>query len=391
MSVSGLHPPHRYDATFRLKVPFFLWLAMLYGLVQPVFMIPQVRQAVGAWGGMLDDWRLPVAFAPVLLVVVAAGYRVPETGRLMRGVWRRGRELMLAAYGLGAAIFVAIDWSVLSRSDHTLFPHAVAILAIDGAVLGYLLRSRLLRDLFADFPESADREITKIRPAAASGAVAPGAVIHAELVAGSVVLAATAPPGQTPSQGMLVAAERITANRLAEAEQTYRQILAEWPNFSPAWHELGLLAVSLGKMPEAAALVHQAVAFDAANALYQRNLCEIYRRLGRLTEALRAGQSATRLAPADADAHYNLALAQADARRPQEAIASYRTAVRLNPAHVQAWNNIGVLLRQLGNDQAARLAYTEALRLQPGHLEARRNLEGMDVRQPVSMAADEKS
>jgi tetratricopeptide (TPR) repeat protein len=391
MPVPGLHLPHRYDATLRLKVPFFLWLAMLYGLVQPAFLFPQVRQAVGVWSGLFGDWRLVAAYAPVLLVLVAAGYRVPETGHLMRGVWRHGRELMLAAYGLGAAIFAVIDWSVLSRSDHILFPLAAAILLLNGAVLGYLVRSRLLRDLFADFPEAADREVAKVAPATASGAVAPGAVIHAELVAGSAGLVTTTPDGQTPAQAMLVAAERVVANRLAEAEHTYRQILAEWPNFSPAWHELGLLAVSLGKMPEAAALVRQAVAFDAANALYQRNLCEIYRRLGRLQEALRAGQNAARLAPADADAHYNLALAQADARRPQEAIASYRTAVHLNPAHVQAWNNIGVLLRQLGNDQAARLAYIEALRLQPGHAEARRNLERMDARQPASMAGGEKS
>jgi tetratricopeptide (TPR) repeat protein len=379
MSQPQLYAPWHYDRFYRLKVPFLLWLAMLYGLAPAAFLIPQARSAADLWGELLGDWRMVPACLPILLVMVAAGYRVPETGRWMRSAWRYGRQLMLAGYLGSAAVFVVLHRQVLASVDHLLFPVALSILLLDAAAIAYLFGSHLLRDLFADFPEAGDREIARVAPVAAAHAAAPGALIHAELVAGAAALEAAAPPGQGPAQAMRVAARQILENRLAEGERSYRQLLAEWPNFSPAWHELGLLAVRLDKMPEAAALVRQAAAFDSGNALYQRNLCEIYRRLGRLPEALRAGQNATRLAPADADAHYNLALARADARRPQEALASYRQAVHLNPAHVQAWNNIGVLLRQLGNDQAARFAYAEALRLQPGHAEARRNLEAMDA------------
>jgi tetratricopeptide (TPR) repeat protein len=260
---------------------------------------------------------------------------------------------------------------LLGSPEDVAFPWALATLGVDVVIIFYLMQSRLVRDVFADFPEDADSVVSKVLPNAGEVKVDVQAdQLQSEVIAGSRALVIGPLAVQNAEQAMAVAAAYVVKNSLGEAEQTYRQLLETWPEFAPAWHALGLLAVQTNNLKQAAVLVRQAAALDGGNALYQRNMGEIFRRLGRLAEAIHAGKEATRLQPDDADAHFNLALALADARRNKEAIASYRATVHLNVAHGQAWNNIGMLLRQQGSHVVAKYAFEQALIINPDHAEA---------------------
>lgn len=158
------------------------------------------------------------------------------------------------------------------------------------------------------------------------------------------------------------------------AEAIYRHLLAMEPGFHPAWHALGLLALNAGRLPLAAEFVARAVALNGQIGMYQRNLGEMLRRLGRLDEAIAAGQTATKLIANDLDAHYNLGLALADAKRHGEAVTSYRRALALNAGHGLSWNNLGSALEALGDLAGAEEAYATAVHLNPRHAEAQNNL-----------------
>ncbi len=98
-----------------------------------------------------------------------------------------------------------------------------------------------------------------------------------------------------------------------------------------ALHEAGMAAAREGRMEEAARLMERSVAVGPALPFYFRNLCEVYRLLGRPDEALAAGLKATAADPADALAHANLSVLRYERLEPAEAIASARRAIALAP------------------------------------------------------------
>ena len=327
----ALHEPHRYDASFRLKLSPMLWLCLLYGMRHA--MITLLGMMPPFWLGLLGRWgklqATPWLLATDVLVfgvLLLAGHRVPATGPLLRACWHRGRLWLLLAFGLDLLLFAALNGRILLAPDDHDFARALSIVLIDVGVLAFLLRSTLVRDIFADFPEAGDRDWTRVRP-----------------------------------QG----------KRLSDPASSTRADDAE------TLHRLGLAAWQAGRAGDAVTLIRKAIAQAPQHALYQRNVGEMCRRLGRHAEAVFFAESAVRLAPDDADAHYNLALSLADHKRLPAAIASCRQALRLNPNHVPAWNNLGVLLRRQGQDEAARQAFETALGLAPSHAEARQNLDAM--------------
>ncbi|WP_157817902.1 tetratricopeptide repeat-containing sulfotransferase family protein [Candidatus Thiodictyon syntrophicum] len=175
--------------------------------------------------------------------------------------------------------------------------------------------------------------------------------------------------------GLLRQADQLrNTGRLREAETLCRRLLQAEPGLAPAWECLALIAHGAGQAAQAAELMAKAAAAAPQVASYRRNLCELFRRLGRLDEALAAGREAVRLAPADAVAHYNLGIALDDHGDLAEARAVYERAVVLDPGHNLAWNNLGSVRNRLGDEAAALAAYRQAAAIDPRHAEAQNNI-----------------
>ncbi|MGH7096202.1 MAG: tetratricopeptide repeat protein [Stellaceae bacterium] len=143
--------------------------------------------------------------------------------------------------------------------------------------------------------------------------------------------AAPLAPAERITQLLARANEHEEAGRLEAAESALGEILALAPDHAGALHLLGVVAFKAGRAEAAVALMERSLAGNGAIALYHRNLCEVYRVLGRLDEAVAAGRRAVALAPHDPHACNNLGVAHYYRLELDAAIACAERAVALDP------------------------------------------------------------
>ena len=144
-----------------LKVSPLLWLVLLY-LCRHVLILALggFTVFVGSRRG-LDTQGLSVLYsspafliasAPALVVLVTHFRRVPNAGALIRAIWGKGKWWLVAAASFDLAVLV---WHWHSGAlQPNQFQVAGAIL--DLYIIAYLLRSKRVRDTFADFPVKKD-------------------------------------------------------------------------------------------------------------------------------------------------------------------------------------------------------------------------------------------
>ena len=228
MANSGIYAPHHYDRFFRLRAPLALWAVAGWALLHFVLLIPQAAEALGVSADLMADWRLAPAYSLVLLVMVAYDYRLPQTGRFMRGLWYRGRSLLLAGLGIGTAGFIILRWPLLTRPDYYQFSDAAIILGINIACLTYVASSRSLGDLFADYPEATDAERTRVAPRRASK-----------------------PPVSAGEAHYQRALALMNEKRLDDALILFHEALSLDPKHAKAWNDCGKLLLQMGYPEEA--------------------------------------------------------------------------------------------------------------------------------------------
>lgn len=119
--------------------------------------------------------------------------------------------------------------------------------------------------------------------------------------------------------------------RLEDAERLLSQILETVPEQPDALHELGVLAARRKNFVEAAHLIERALASGNRPGLHYRNICEIYRRLGRLDEATAAAERAIELNRDDPHSFVNLAIVHYASGRFQDCAACSGRAIALAP------------------------------------------------------------
>ena len=154
-------------------------------------------------------------------------------------------------------------------------------------------------------------------------------------------LSSPPPPGQPgvvrSVEAWLAEAEaHEQAGNLDAAEQILAFVIRERPTLAPALHQAAIVAHKRKQPGDALARLEQAIAAAPDQALYHRNICELYRSQGRLDEAVRHGRRAVELAPEDANSHYNLGVIQYDRMEIDAAIAQARRALALEPGMAAA-------------------------------------------------------
>jgi Tfp pilus assembly protein PilF len=167
-------------------------------------------------------------------------------------------------------------------------------------------------------------------------AMVPELPIGAIPPAGRPAPEVTLPPeqasvAQRTAQLMQLATEHEQAGRLDQAESILRHVIADIPDHAPALHLMGIVAFKQDRIEESVRLMERSIALAPIEALYHRNICEVYRVLGRLDEALAAGTRAASLAPQDVHCHHNLGVLRYHRLDLDEAIASGERAIALDP------------------------------------------------------------
>jgi len=150
------HDPSRYDEHLTLKVPFTLWLVLAFLLRHLLLLGITFMPTTGEEITVLRDLIRPVYLAADLLalpVAIVAARRRPQAPDWMRRLWPFGRPLLTAS----ALVYLALLGVHLATSGEplvTAVDEAVLISALlNLAVIAYLWRSALVRDLFREFPE----------------------------------------------------------------------------------------------------------------------------------------------------------------------------------------------------------------------------------------------
>src|SRR6516164_6571551 len=126
------------------------------------------------------------------------------------------------------------------------------------------------------------------------------------------------------------------AGRLAEAEQTYLQILKAQANHFDCLHLLGVIFCQRGNHAEA---------------------------VGQIDVALKIN-------PKAAPAHNNRGIALQELKRFDEALASYDRALAVKPDYAEAFNNRGIALQELKRLEEALASYDRALAAKADHAHA---------------------
>ncbi len=105
--------------------------------------------------------------------------------------------------------------------------------------------------------------------------------------------------------------EHYRANRLKEAEESYRGMLQIDPGYVPALLRLGLVCNTTRRFEEAAQHLRLAARREPANPYTHEGLAEALYGLGKHDEAAAAADRALKLSPDSPNAHYYAGLARA--------------------------------------------------------------------------------
>lgn len=150
------HDPSHYDEHLTLKVPLALWLVLGFLLRHILLLGITFMPTTGEEITALRDLIRPAYLAADLLalpVAVVAARRRPRAPDWMRRLWPHGRALLTASALLYLAL-LSMDVITSGRALIKAVDEAVLISALlNLAVIAYLWRSVLARDVFGEFPE----------------------------------------------------------------------------------------------------------------------------------------------------------------------------------------------------------------------------------------------
>jgi tetratricopeptide (TPR) repeat protein len=147
----------------------------------------------------------------------------------------------------------------------------------------------------------------------------------------------------TPGKQVIPLSEALTKlatleqdNKLAEADDLANRMLAAMPEHPHILHLAGIVAYRNGRTAQALERMEKSEGLAPQVALYPRNICEVYRSIGRLEDALQAGRRAVELAPQESRAYFNLALIHYERLELDEAVAVAEAALALDPDFAEA-------------------------------------------------------
>jgi len=184
--------------------------------------------------------------------------------------------------------------------------------------------------------------------------------------------------GKSPARRTLPeAVEAHKAGKIAEAAESYRQILADEPEHVDALHFLGVAEHQLGDAEEALDLLGRALALMPDHHDARNNRGNVLKELGRLDEAEADYRHVLGLRPDDASALNNLGTILRQRGDLEAAAATLRKVIALKPTQASAWKNLGNVLGDLHQYDEALDAHREAMRLAPQSADSYRNLGAM--------------
>ncbi|MGB4057321.1 MAG: tetratricopeptide repeat protein, partial [Alphaproteobacteria bacterium] len=161
------------------------------------------------------------------------------------------------------------------------------------------------------------------------------------------------------------AGQFYNARNLPEAEKIYRRILDTDPQNPYGLNMLGMIALDVGRLVDAEALVRKAIAGRNDLALFHDTLGTILMRQGKADEAISSFEKSLALKPDYVDSLNGLAGIFIFLERKDEALELFKRALAANPGHFNTLSNTGAALQHIGRHREAIEYYKKALDVNP--------------------------
>ncbi len=138
------------------------------------------------------------------------------------------------------------------------------------------------------------------------------------------------------------------------------------PHYAEAYHDLGVIYYSLGRISEAQQQYRKAIKVNPQYPDAYNSLGYIDERVfGNQESALTNFNKALERDPSFAEAYSNLGLVYENLGKLQEAIASYQKSIELGPNFPKAYNNLAYLYASLGDSDKAFPYLQKAIEIDP--------------------------
>jgi tetratricopeptide (TPR) repeat protein len=182
------------------------------------------------------------------------------------------------------------------------------------------------------------------------------------------------------------------SGELPEAITAYREAVKINPSLWEAQHNLSIALSRNGQLAEAVETFRETIKLSAADAIVSMmagksaaqsvgNVVDAHLGLGRalansgqLPEAIAVLREAVKIDPGSVQAYYQLAVAYTHSHQVPEAIAAFRNIVNVTPEDASAWSVLGGMLLENSQLPEAIAACREAVRIEPGLAQAHLDL-----------------
>ncbi len=160
--------------------------------------------------------------------------------------------------------------------------------------------------------------------------------------------------GSSPVQTRFLAAVQAEeAGEKRQAMAIYEEIIASFPDYAPAYINLGTIYFHLRKYARAEELYRRATMADPEYVLAFFDLGNVLDELDRPDESIEAYRQAVQLSPKYADAHYNLALAYERKGERRSALRHWQAYIRLDRNGPWADHARGQIRKLLSSEKLA--------------------------------------
>jgi len=216
--------------------------------------------------------------------------------------------------------------------------------------------------------------LARTQPATVGGRVAPE---ENRLLAGRLAEEARVLAPDSFDVHLLTGDLLHNAERLEEAEASYRKALALNRDSSTAHHKLAEVLRLQGKFDESIAELRETLRLNPKSAGAHTDLGLIFRAQDKTEESAAEYREAIRIDPDWADAHNGFAVLLATTGRPDLAVNEFKEIVRIDPDSTIGYFNMATALADLDRDVEAAAALREVIRIYPDHYNAHYNLGEM--------------
>jgi len=153
--------------------------------------------------------------------------------------------------------------------------------------------------------------------------------------------------------------------QLAQAQQTYLEVLRLVPEHADALHLLGVIAAQSGEFGKAVTLISRSLEINPGNAVAHANLGNALKDLGHYQAAVASYDRAMAIKPDYANARGNRNLALQALRHLQAAGTALGQAMSIQPDGADVHFQRGVELSAAGQFEAAIESYGKAIAIRP--------------------------